>query len=323
MSKLVTYLDAIRIAQHEEMERDSSVIVMGEDIRLNMYGSTGGLFETFGGDRVLDTPMSENGFVGCGVGAAMTGLRPIVDMGMASFLFCAVDQLVSQASKNRYMFGGQRNIPVTYRAALFYNRGGAAHHADRPYPMFMGIPGLKVIVPASPADAKGLLKTAIREDDPVMCFEDSACWPFREEIPEGDHLVPFGKGRIRREGSDVTIVAIAGAVWPAMAAADELAKEGISAEIVDPRTLVPLDRDMILNSVAKTGRLLVADPAARTCGAAAEISAIVAEEAFDALKNPIVRITAPDIPIPFSKVLESPLYPNKGRILAGVRRIIA
>jgi pyruvate dehydrogenase E1 component beta subunit len=323
MAAATSYLDAIRDAQMEEMARDPTVILMGEDVRLNMYGSTGGLFERFGPDRVLDTPMSENAFVGAGVGAAMTGLRPIVDVSMASFLYCAMDQFVSQASKNRYMFGGQRDIPVTYRVGVFYDRSTAAHHADRPYPMFMGVPGLKIIVPSTPSDAKGLLKAAIRENDPVICFEDAACRGRREAMPEGDHVIPLGKGRICRPGTDITLVAIMGAVIAAEAAAEALEAEGVSVEVIDPRCLVPLDRDMILASVEKTGRLVVADPAARTCGAAAEIAAIVAEEAFAALRAPIVRVTAPDIPIPFSKVLEHALYPNKERLMRAARRVMA
>jgi pyruvate dehydrogenase E1 component beta subunit len=319
---VLSYLEAVRAAQADEMARDDTVIVLGEDVRANMYGGTGGLFEQFGPDRVLDTPISESAIVGAGVGAAMTGMRPIVDFGMAGFIYTSVDQIVSQAAKNRYMFGGQKNVPVTFRAMLSYGRGSAAHHADRPYPMFMGIPGLKIIIPSSPADAKGLLRSAIREDDPVMSFEDSACWGTKEDVPDGEVYIPLGKGRIRREGSDVTVVAIAGAVLAAEQAAAELEKEGISIEIIDPRTLVPLDHEIILNSVAKTGRLVIADPAARTCGSAGEIAAIVAEDGFDSLKRPILRVTAPDIPMPFSKIMEEHLYPNKERITKAVKRLI-
>jgi pyruvate dehydrogenase E1 component beta subunit len=322
MTAPLSYLQAIRDAQIEEMERDPLVIVMGEDIRSNIYGSTGGLFERFGADRVLDTPMSETGFVGCGIGAAMTGLRPIVDMGMASFLYCATDQLVSQAAKNRYLFGGQARLPITIRAGLFYNRSNAGHHADRPYPMFMSVPGLKIIAPASPADAKGLLKSAIREDDPVLCFEDSTCWPCREVVPDGDHLEPIGVGRVRRRGTDATVVAISGAVLAAESAADALSKEGVSVEVIDPRTLVPMDYDLILASVARTGHLVVADPANRTCSAASEIAARAAEAIFDSLKGPVIRVTTPDTHIPFSRAMERQLYPSAERIAWALRKTL-
>lgn len=323
MPNVISYLEGIRSAQEEEMARDERVIVLGEDIRKDMYGSTGLLHERFGDARVLDTPMSENAFVGCGVGAAMTGLRPIVDVSMAAFLYCAADQIISQASKNTYMFGAQRHVPITIRCGLFYNRGNAAHHADRNYSMFMNVPGLKIIAPASPADAKGLLKSAIREDDPVLCFEDSTCWSLREEVPDEDYTIPLGVGRLRHAGDDVTIVAIAGAVLHACAAAEQLAAKGIYADVIDPRTLVPLDRDMICRSVSRTGRLVVVDPAPRTCSAASEIAATVAEDAFGALKAPILRVTAPDVPIPFSRVLERQLYPDPDRIVRAVERLLA
>jgi pyruvate dehydrogenase E1 component beta subunit len=323
MSQVFSYLQAIRDAQAEEMERDPTVVLLGEDVRRNIYGSTGELFDKFGGDRVFDTPMSENGYLGCGVGAAMTGLRPIVDIGISSFLYCAADQIISQAAKNRYLFGGQAKVPLTIRAGVFYNRGNSAQHADRPHAFFMAIPGLKIITPASPADAKGLLKCAIREDDPVLCFEDATCWSQKEEIPDGEHLVPLGVGRIRRHGNDVTIVAIAGSVIHAVAASEELAKEGVSAEVIDPRTLVPLDRDLILGSAARTGRLVLVDTANRTCSAASEIAAIAVEEIFESLKAPIQRVTTPDVHVPFSRSMERPLYPNAERIAAAVRRALA
>ena len=316
----LSYLEAINQAQSEEMARDESVIVMGEDVRHALYGSTGGLYDRFGADRVLDTPISEVGFLGAGIGASMTGLRPIVDLGIASFVYVAMDQLVSQAAKSRYMFGGQANLPITIRAGMFYNISSAAHHSDRPYPMLMGVPGLKIIAPASPADAKGLLKSAIRENDPVICFEDAACWAGKEEVPDGDHIIPLGVGRIVQQGTDITLVTIAGARRASQAAAAALAKENISVEVIDPRTLVPLDIDMILASVAKTGRLVIVDPAHRTCSAAAEISALVAEYAFDCLKAPIRRVVTPDIQIPYSPALEKGMYPNEQSIIAAIRK---
>lgn len=317
-----TYLQAIYQAQVEEMRRDPSVIIMGEDLRSNLFGAAAGFLEEFGETRVMDTPLSENGFVGAGVGAAMTGLRPICDLTIASFVYCAMDQFVSQAAKNRYMFGGQGSIPVTYRAAMMYGGSNGAHHADRPYPMLMGVPGLKIIAPSTPADMKGLLKTAIREDDPVFSFEDAGLWLTRGRIPEGDHLVPLGVADVKREGTDVTVVAIAGAVRHALAAAEELERERISVEVVDPRTLVPMDWETIIRSVEKTGRLVVVDPAHRTCSAGSEIAATVAENAFFSLTSPIVRVTTPDMQIPFSPALLPQLFPSAATVATAVRRVV-
>jgi pyruvate dehydrogenase E1 component beta subunit len=252
----------------------------------------------------------------------MTGLRPIIDMAYATFTYLAFDQLINQAAKNRYMFGGQSNIPVVYRASMFYNLSTAAHHSDRPYPMLMNVPGLKIVTPATPYDAKGLLRTAVRTDDPVIIFEDATLWTRKQELPEGEFFVPLGVAQVVREGTDVTVVAIAGSVYHAQAAADDLHELGISVELIDPRSLVPLDSDAIVKSVAKTGRLVVVDPANRTCGAASEIVAIVAEEAFDSLRAPVRRVTTPNVPIPFSPPMEKPLYPNKGRIVAAVQEVV-
>lgn len=319
----ITYLKAIYEAQREEMQRDPSVIVMGEDIQSSMFGTTAGFLEEFGPERVRNTPISEAGFVGAALGAAMTGLRPVVDLTIASFVYVAMDELVNHVAKARYVSGGQLKVPVVYRACMFYGISSAAQHADRPYPMFMNVPGLKIIIPSTPADAKGLLKTAIREDDPVLCFEDATLWLTRGPVPEEECLIPLAQAEVKRTGSDVTVVAIAGAVRRAMDAAQELAAEGISAEVVDPRSLVPLDRETILGSVAKTGRLVVVDPAHRTCSAASEIAALVAEEGFWNLTRPVVRITTPDTQIPFSPTLELPLYPSKDKIVAAVRKLMA
>lgn len=318
-----TFLEAIHEAQLEEMRRDPRVIIMGEDLLANLFGAAAGFLEEFGPARVMDTPLSETGYVGAGVGAAMTGLRPICDLTIASFVYCAMDQLVSQAAKNRYMFGGQRDIPVTYRAGMMYGGTNAAHHSDRPYPMLMNVPGLKIIAPSTPADMKGLLKTAIREDDPVFSFEDSSLWLTREPIPKGEHLVPLGVADVKREGSDVTVVAISGAVPHSLAAAEQLAEEGVSVEVVDPRSLVPMDWDTIVRSVEKTGRLVVVDPAHRTCSAASEIAATVAENAFSSLTAPIVRVTTPDTQIPYSPALVANLYPSAERVVAAVRYVLA
>jgi pyruvate/2-oxoglutarate/acetoin dehydrogenase E1 component/TPP-dependent pyruvate/acetoin dehydrogenase alpha subunit len=317
----INYLQAINEAQHEELLRDERVIVFGEDVRANLWGGTA-FAKEFPEDRVFDTPLSEAGFAGAAVGAAMTGMRPVVDMTIASFLYVAMDQFVSQAAKSRYMFGGQATIPVTFRSAMMYGINVGAHHSDRPYPMFMNVPGLKIATPASPFDAKGLVKAAIRDDNPVLVFEDVSLWFTTEHVPEEDYIIPFGTADIKRRGSDVTIVAISGGVQAALQGADELAGRGISAEVVDPRTLVPLDERTILESVAKTGHLVVVDPAHQTCSAASEIAARVAEHGFRALRAPIARVTAPDTQIPFAPEMERPLFPNADRVVAAVLRVL-
>jgi pyruvate dehydrogenase E1 component beta subunit len=315
----LTYLQAVREAIHEEMARDPDVIVMGQDLRANVYGASAGLAEEFGDERVRDLPTSETACVGAAAGAAMTGLRPVVDMTIASFVYVAMDQFVSQVAKDRYMHGPHLSIPVVYRATMFFHGATAAQHSDRPYPTFMQVPGLKIVVPATPADAKGLLKAAIRDDDPVMCFEDSFLWRRRGPVPAGDHVVPLGRAEVKREGSDVTVVAIGRAVLQALEAAETLAREAVSVEVVDPRSLAPLDWDTILGSIEKTGRLVVADPAVKTCSAASEIAATAAEEAFASLRAPVRRVTTPDVHTPFSPALEADLYPSAATIAAAVR----
>ena len=328
---VMSYLGAIGAAQREAMEADERVIIIGEDVEANVYGTTGAgksrkdkgdFLELFGANRIRNTPISEEVIVGAAAGAAMTGLRPIVDLSYSSFLYMAMDQFVNQVAKNRYMFGGQASMPVVFRSAMFYGLNTGAHHSDRPYPMFMNVPGLKIMVPASPSDAKGLLRTAVDMDDPVLTFEACTLWGLKEEVSEEEYRIPFGVGRVAHEGSDITVVAISSAVPEAVAAATALAEEGISVEVIDPRTLVPLDVDMIIRSVQRTGRLVIADPAHRTCGAAAEISAIVAEEAFESLRAPIVRVATPDTQIPFSPALEKQLYPSRDGIAAAVRKVL-
>ena len=329
---VMSYLGAIGAAQREAMDADPRVIIIGEDVEANVYGTTGGagksrsdkgdFLQMYGHNRIRNTPISEEVIVGAATGAAMTGLRPIVDLSYSSFLYMAMDQFVNQVAKNRYMFGGQASIPVVFRSAMFYGLNTGAHHSDRPYPMFMNVPGLKIVVPASPRDAKGLLRTAVDSDDPVLIFEACVLWGTKEEVPDEEYRIPFGEARIVRSGDDVTIVAISSAVPEAVKAAEGLAGQGVSAEIIDPRTLVPLDAGTIVQSVRRTGRLVVADPAHRTCGAAAEISAIVAEEAYDSLRAPIVRVTTPDTQIPFSPALEKQLYPNRAAIADAVSRVV-
>jgi len=315
-----TYLDAVRTAQAEEMRRDARVLVMGQDLRSNVYGAADGLLEEFGERRVRDLPTSETACVGAALGAAMCGLRPIVDMTIASFLYVAMDQFVSQVAKNRFMSGGRLVTPVVYRASMFYRGATAAQHSDRPYPMFMNVPGLKIAVPSGPVEARGLLKSAVRLDDPVLVFEDSLLWAERAELAlDDDEPIPLGRAHVLRHGTDVTVVAIASAVKQALQAAEELADEGISVEVVDPRTLVPMDWDTIFESVERTGRLVVADPATHTCSAASEIAATVAERMFGALRASPRRVTTPDVHAPFSPALEAGLYPDAAKISAAVQ----
>ncbi len=329
---VMSFLGAIGAAQREAMDADERVIIFGEDVEANVYGTTGGgktrsdkgdFLQMYGSSRIRNTPISEESMVGAAAGAAMTGLRPIVDLSYSSFLYMAMDQFVNQVAKNRYMFGGQASMPVVFRSAMFYGLNTGAHHSDRPYPMFMNVPGLKIIAPSSPRDAKGLLRSAIDSDDPVLTFEACLLWGSKEEVPEEEYWIPLGEARVAREGTDVTVVAISSSVPEAVAAAEAIAaSEGVSVEVIDPRTLVPLDRDAILRSVVKTGRLVIAEPAHRTCGAAAEISAHVAEEAFGDLRAPIVRVTAPDMQIPFSPALEKQMYPTRLTIEAAIRRVL-
>lgn len=315
----LTYLQAIVEAQREEMLRDDRVILMGEDIAI--YQGRG-LFDSFDETRLRNVPISENSFTGAGIGAALTGLRPIVDLTIASFVYLASDQIINQAAKLRYMTGGQLQVPVVFRACTYYGIGNAAQHADRPYPFFMNVPGLKVIAPSTPRDMKGLLKTAIRDDDPVLVFEDLNLWTKKEQVPvDTDFLIPIGVADVKRPGADVTIVAIAGCVPHALAAAEKLSiEEGIEAEVIDPRTLVPLDVDAILSSVAKTGRLVIVDNSHRVGSVASEIAAVVAESGFHLLRAAIHRVTTPMVHIPYSAALEKPLYPNEDRIMAAVHR---
>ena len=324
---VMTYIGAIGAAQQEAMAADDRVIIIGEDVEANVYGTTGGskqraeqgdFVQQFGKNRIRNTPISEEAIVGAAIGAAMTGLRPIVDLSYSSFLYMAMDQFVNQAAKNRYMFGGQSSIPIVFRSAMFYGLNTGAHHSDRPYPMFMGVPGLKIIAPASASDAKGLLRSAIDSDDPVLQFEAVLLWGQKEEVEDAEYRIPLGVARIRRAGTDVTLVAISGCVPMAMKVAEELALEGISCEVIDPRTLATLDTRTIVESVLKTGRLVVTEPAHRTCGAASEIVSVVAETAHGALRAPIKRVCALNMQIPFSPALEKLMYPTPERIRAAV-----
>jgi acetoin:2,6-dichlorophenolindophenol oxidoreductase subunit beta len=317
----MSYLEALVQAQIEELERDERVIVMGEDIAV--YGG-GKLMQRFDATRIWSMPISETSFTGVGIGAAITGLRPIVDLSIASFMYLASDPIINQASKLRFMTGGQVKVPIVFRCCMYYGASLGAQHSDRPYPVFLNVPGLKIISPTTPADIKGLLKAAVRDDDPVLIFEDTKLWPIKGEVPtDPDFVLPIGKADVKRVGSDVTIVAIAGAMRVAHDAAQALQDEGISVELIDPRTLKPLDMETIVTSLAKTGRLVLVENAHRMANLSAEIAATIAEEAFGSLKKPIRRLCTPDVHIPFSAALEHSLYPDKAQIIAAVKELLA
>jgi pyruvate/2-oxoglutarate/acetoin dehydrogenase E1 component len=318
----LTYLQAIRQALTEEMDRDPTTFILGEDVVLSAFGSTRGLFERFGAERVRDTPISEAGFVGAAVGAAMAGMRPICEIEIAPFVYCAFDQIVNQAAKLRYMSGGQARLPITFRTLYGAAGGAAAQHSETVYPHLLPVPGLKIVAPSGPADMKGLLKSAIRDDNPVIVFEHAALGRSREEVPDGDFLVPIGKASIKREGKDVTVVAIGAMVPRALAVTNRLAKEGIEAEVVDPRSLAPLDEEALLNSLGKTNRMVIVDEAHLHGSAASEIAATMVEKGFDLLDAPIRRVAALDVPIPFSRPLEAAVLPDERRIEDAIRAVL-
>jgi pyruvate/2-oxoglutarate/acetoin dehydrogenase E1 component len=329
--------EALRQAIREEMQRDPRVFCIGEDIGVKggfggAFTVTLGLSDEFGHDRILDTPISELGLAGVAVGAAIGGLRPIADVQYGDFLFLAMDQIVNQAAKMTYMSGGTVKVPMVMRVPVGATRRGA-QHAQSLEAFLAHVPGLKVVVPSTAYDAKGLLKSAVRDDNPVLIFEHKLLYgskgPRSEkgalspigEVPDEEYLVPIGQGVVRREGRDVTIVGKLLTVYRALAAAEELAREGIEAEIIDPRTLVPLDKELILESVRKTGRLVIVEEDNLTGGWAADIAAIVAEEAFFWLDAPIKRVSAPDTPVPFAPVMEQFYVPSEERVIEAVRSL--
>jgi pyruvate/2-oxoglutarate/acetoin dehydrogenase E1 component len=311
----ISFLQALDEAVAEEMRRDERVITLGTDF-------SGNPIAEFGPRRVRFTPISESAMTGMGLGAAASGYRPIVNWRMVTFCFVAMDQIVNQASKIRYMFGGQADFPVTYRCSTGGGMGLAAQHSQSPYSMWMHLAGLKIILPATPADAKGLLKSAIRDNNPVVSFECSRLNAVTGPVPDGEHLVALGSADVKRSGTDVTVVALAFYVRESLAVAELLAAENISVEVVDPRTLVPLDIDTIRASVRKTGRLVIVDEAPATCSAAAEIAALVVEDraTFRALKAPVERVCAAAVPVPYSPTLERAALPDRERIAAAIRR---
>ncbi len=320
----LTYLEAARAALAEEMRRDESVWALGEDLgRGGVFGQYAGLGEEFGPERVVDTPISEAGIMGAAVGAAMIGSRPVVEMRFSDFALCAVDELVNQAAKARYMFGGQTRVPLVVREPVGMWRSSAAQHSQSLEAWYVHVPGLAVVMPATAADNKGLLKAAIRSDDPVVYMEHKALWGLRGEVPDGEHLVPLGRASLRREGGDVTIVTWSKTVHEALAAARSLGAQGIDVEVIDLRTLWPWDESAVHSSVKKTGRLLVAHEAVRVSGFGAEIVASVAEHCHAELKTAARRLGAPRVPIAYAPALEEAVRVDAGRIARAVHDLLS
>ena len=335
MARKITFQQAVTEALTQEMERDERVVIMGEDVAGGagapgeqdawggVLGVTKGLYGKFGPNRVLDTPITESAFIGAAIGAATAGLRPVAELMFVDFMGVCFDQIYNQAAKFRYMFGGRAETPVVIRSMIGAGFRAAAQHSQCLYPMFTHIPGLKCVIPSTPYDAKGLLIEAIRDPDPVIFFEHKVLYTMEGEVPEESYTIPFGEASFVREGDDVTIVALARMVHMATEAAEKLAAEGIDCEIVDPRTTSPLDEDSILESVEKTGRLVIVDEASPRCNMATDISALAARDAFDFLKAPIRMVTPPHTPVPFSPALEDLYIPNADKVADAVRAVMS
>ena len=322
MERQLSYLQALRESLMTEMRRDPSIVVLGEDVRHSLRGITKGCFEEFGPERVWDTPISEAAFIGVATGSAIAGLRPVVELQIGTLVYVGMEQLANQAQKLRYMMGGQVKIPVTDLIPGSGARPGlAGQHSDHAYPMLIQA-GIKVAIPSTPADAKGIFTSAIREDDPVAVFAPAACMFGKGPIEEGEFSVPLGKGTVRKLGEDVTVVAVGPLVAEAVKVADSLEKDGISVEVLDPRTLLPLDQDLLEKSIRKTGRLVIFDDSNRTCGFAAEVSAVAAERWFSLLKTPVVRVVRADVPVPFSTVLDKLVLPRPEQLEAVIRAMV-
>nr|WP_297127154.1 alpha-ketoacid dehydrogenase subunit beta [Thermococcus sp.] len=325
MVREITFAQAINEALDYEMSKDEKVIIMGEDVGRygGIFGATAGLYEKYGPERVRDTPISEAGFIGAAIGAAATGLlRPVVELMFIDFLGVTFDQIFNQAAKMRYMFGGKAKIPMVLRTTCGAGFAAAAQHSQSLHALFIHVPGLKVIMPSTPYDAKGLLIASIEDDDPVVFIEHKGLYGIKGPVPEEPYSIPLGEADIKKEGKDVTIVATAAMVHKALEAAKKLKEEGISVEVVDPRTLVPLDVDTIVNSIKKTGRLVVVDEGYPRCSFATDIAAIAASKAFEYLKAPVKLVTPPATPIPFSPALEKEWIPSAEKIEKAVKEIL-
>ena len=317
----IKYADLICETLDQELARDENIVMLGEDIGFDggNFKCTVGLMDKYGDLRVKDTPISEQGFVGMGVGMALTGLRPVIELMFSDFLLVAADQVVNQMAKIRYMSGGQCNVPMTIRCPIGAGRSSAAQHSQSMQALVAHFPGMKVVVPSTAQEAAGLLKTAIRDDDPVVFFEHKMEYNKKFDVDDEIEPIPFGKARIAREGKDITIVATSSMVMKSEAAAEKLAKEGIDCEIIDLRTIVPMDTETIIESVKKTGKLIIVDEAHEVCGIGAEVAAAVADEVFYYLDAPVGRIGNPQTPLPFSPALEFPLIPSEEKVIAKVK----
>lgn len=321
MDREITFSKAINEAMAEEMRRDEAVFLLGEDVGVfgGVFGVSEGLYEEFGEERVRDTPISEIAIIGSGLGAALMGMRPITEIMFADFVACAMDQVVNQAAKARYMSGGKANVPLTIRIVNGAPGAAAAQHSQSPEGWFMNVPGLKIAVPATPYDAKGMLKTAVRGEDPVMFFEHKMLYSVKGEVPTEDYTVPFGEAAVRREGDDVTVIAIGGVLPAVTDAAAQLAEDGIGVEVIDPRTLVPFDRETVMASVRKTHRAVIVHEAHRRAGPGAEIAALIAEEAIGYLDAPIVRMATKNVPFPYNPDLEQFILPTAEDVVEAVQ----
>jgi acetoin:2,6-dichlorophenolindophenol oxidoreductase subunit beta len=317
----ITYGEAIREALDKELGNDENVVLFGQDIQHNVYGYTGNLLNKYGSKRVINTPLSESAVVGTAIGAAMCGLKTIVDLTVGNFLYVAMDQIASIAAKNAYMYNGQFKLPLTIMCSTLYNTSSAAQHSDRPHPMVMNVPGLKVVSPARPQDAYSLLRTSVNDNNPVIYFSDRSVFYTKEDV-DLDYNVEIGHASILKRGSDITIVTISGCAKLALDILPELNNNNISAEIIDVRSLVPLDIETIKSSVRKTGRVVIVDTANKTCSAASEISSLLAEEIFSNLKAPIGIVAYDDVPIPFAKNLELQIMPTKEKIFQKVKTVL-
>ncbi len=321
--KEMTYLSALIEAMKEEMERDERVFYFGQGAKAGgPYNTAAGLFDRFGPDKVFDVPIAEDSVLGCAIGAALTGLRPILEILYCDFTLRAMDQLINQAAKYRYMTGGRMSVPLVIRTACGYGSSRGAQHSQGLEGTFLHFPGLKVVVPSSPADVKGLLKAAIRDDDPVLVIDHFLLFGTKGEVPEGEYLLPLGKAEVKREGKDVTVVGISVMVGEALRAAEDLSREGLQVEVLDPRTLVPLDTAAIIQSVRKTNRLVVVEGGCKSGGVGAEIVARITEEAFDYLDAPPVRLAVPDTPLPFASAMEKFLLPGREKIAKEIRKML-
>jgi len=321
----VTFVEALRATLQAEMRRDGSLMLIGEDIGKygGIFGVTKGLLQEFGPLRVRNTPISESAIIGAALGAAMTGIRTVAELMYVDFTTCAMDQIVNQVAKMHYMSGGKLRIPLVIRTHGGGGRGNAAQHSQNLEAWFLHVPGLKIVMPSTPADAKGLLATAIRDDNPVLFIEHKLLYSTKGQVPEGEHLIPLGQADVKRVGTDVTIVTISHMVLKALRAAERLAADGIEAEVIDLRTLVPLDMETVLRSVRKTNRVVIAHEACRRGGFGGELAAQIQEEAFDSLDAPVLRVGALDVPIPYSKPMEEYVIPDEARIVGAVKHLLA